>query len=554
MIQIAERETICSEVTTLRTQYAELCQDAHRVVHQRLNSLIDLQGKVRDVSDQLETLSELVFDGADLDAKLQLKLNPATTRGLRLSVDQCSSSSMTNGESGIHVNSESCTSPLTNGPRTEPLMTAAPMICTTTTECNPDPLINTNQNILTRFHTTPSENSYTDNEQTISGLDTTFERDSLMDAERIVPSLTNVSSTESMMSGEPLSFTPTMSLDPAPSVPDESPGQVLDLTTNPLLEVTDTNPEGVDIGEAEHILRRNIIRIPTNNDKRVATVACHGNELLYNDYNERTRKARLTLIRDFNRPTEKEIINWPEPNTLIGGGDDDWIQDIVYCDILKGYLLLNLSRLRLLREDSSEIEEFNQFPDRTMKRVTCNDSFIYLVVAGGMTSQHGDEIILMNYQKEEKIVKKFRDIIIRRNSRSTATITGEISDVAVNNHGQLIFTYRCERYQEVGVCIYNIDRTGTAWTNVKALLLNDCWHSDLSYTPRTEWCEKLNRFIVVEFLTSHLIMLDQHGQVKGEQVFISGDNARDSPLNLSISNNNMLCIRYDSFINLHRLI
>jgi hypothetical protein len=135
----------------------------------------------------------------------------------------------------------------------------------------------------------------------------------------------------------------------------------------------------------------------------------------------------------------------------------------------------------------------------------------------------------------------------------TGQLVGEISDLAVNNHGQVIFAYRLERRQEVGVCLYNVSNTGNEWTIAKQLLLNECWHNDLSYTPRIEWCKKLNVFVLIEFMTSHLIMLDQNGQVKGESRFTHAENRRDAPLNLSISNNDWLCVRYELSINIHRL-
>ena len=547
MKQIDGQGTIYSEAVSLRAQFNELCEDAQHVVHQQLNSLVDLQGKVREFSEQLKDLPALVMDDVNLDVALQAKLNPAVQRS-KSPNEQTSFSSMTNGDSGMPLKSESFDSPSSDGLSTEPLTNDAPM------ESNPNPLINTGPINDIGLNTALSENSYTTTEQLNSQLENTSNRDSIMDAERIGSSSTTVSIVGSTTESEPVGFESPVCLDSSPSITVESPRQSLDLTTNLPSSSNDNNPEDFDIGETEHILRRNIIRISTSNDKRVATIACHGNELFYNDYSDRTRKARLTLIHDFTGTMEKQIINWPEPTTLVGGGDDDWIQDIAYCDALKGYLLLNLSRLRLFRDDTREIEEFNQFPDRTMKRVTCNDSFIYLIIAGGVTSHHGDQVILMNYQKEEQVVKTFRDIITRRNNRSTGSVNGELSDIAVNNHGQVIFTYRCERYQEVGVSIYNVIKDGLLWTNVKSLLLNECWHSDLSFTPRIEWCEKLNTFILIEFLTSHLIMLDQYGQVKGERLFLSGDSGRDSPLNLTISNNDMLCIRYDTFINIHRLI
>ncbi|CAF4954608.1 unnamed protein product, partial [Rotaria socialis] len=62
-----------------------------------------------------------------------------------------------------------------------------------------------------------------------------------------------------------------------------------------------------------------------------------------------------------------------------------------------------------------------------MKRVTCDDKYIYVLSVGGATNHYGDEIILLNYDKEEKACKSFRDIISGgRNDATTSTI-GEIS-------------------------------------------------------------------------------------------------------------------------------
>jgi hypothetical protein len=322
---------------------------------------------------------------------------------------------------------------------------------------------------------------------------------------------------------------------------------------NPSIDVPEDTDE-FEAGQTANIQRRNPIILPINNDRYVATVCCNENQLLFNDYHPRTRNARLTFIPNLMEPGNRQIIPWNHPEALVGGGDDEWVQDIAYSHILRGYLVLNRSRLRFLSDDTHEMEEFYQFPDRSMKRVTCNDSFIYLILASGVTGQNGDEIIVMSYNKEEKVSKTFRDVVLYRNSRITGPIVGEISDIAVTNSGQVVFTFRLERRQEVGVCLYNVSNTGHEWTSVKQLMLNECWHNDLSYTPRVEWCKKLGVFIIIEYMTGHLIMLDQNGQVKGETRFTHVQNRRDAPLNLSISSNDWLCVRYESSINIHRLL
>ena len=320
-------------------------------------------------------------------------------------------------------------------------------------------------------------------------------------------------------------------------------------------ETTHESADGdeFEAGQTVHIQRRNPITISVNNDRHVGTICCHENQLLYNDYNQSTRNARLILIPDIGQPTTRQTINWTQPSVTIGGGDDDWIQDIAYSSRLKGYLLLNRSRLRLLHDDTHQLDEFYEFPDRSMKRVTCDDNYIYLISAAGITAQNGDEIIIMSYQKEEKVCKTFRDIILSRNHRMNGLLVGEISDLAVSPNGQIIVSHRLERRKEVGICVYNVTNEGNEWSCIKQLLLNECWHDNLSYTPRAEWCEKLNCFILVEYMTGHLIMLEQNGQVKGECRFPNVEDRQESPLNLTVSTNDWLCVRYLSSINLHRI-
>lgn len=260
------------------------------------------------------------------------------------------------------------------------------------------------------------------------------------------------------------------------------------------------------------------------------------------------------FISDITNPTMKQTIEWNQPDTIINGDDDEWIQDIIYSDKLSAYLLLNRSRLRLFNDNTNELNEYHTFNDRTMKRISCNDKFIYLTSSRDNTPYHGDEIILMNYDKEEQIRKTLRDIFPSRINRGAGPLIGEISDIASGSNDQVTISYRLERRHEVGIFVFNVTNDGKEWSSVKQLLLNECWHSDLSYTPRIDWSEKLNVFILIEYMTGHLIMIDKDGQIEGECRFMHISNRRDSPINLTISKNNWLSVRYDSSINVHKLI
>ncbi|CAF2372672.1 unnamed protein product [Rotaria sp. Silwood2] len=308
-----------------------------------------------------------------------------------------------------------------------------------------------------------------------------------------------------------------------------------------------------DAGRTVNIQRENPIIISITHDNFVGTVCCHDNQLLYNDYNQITQNYRLTFVRDLTQPTIRQIIDWNDSDRSIDG-DDKWVQDIAYSTKLKGYLLLTRSSLRVLYDQRNQLEGFHEFPDRKMKRVTCNDRYIYLIVAADPTSHNGDEIIMMNYDKEENICKTFRDIVLNGRTDLGGTHVGEISDLAVNMYGQIMLAYRLKLHRQVRVCTYNVSNDGQNWTIVKQLLLNECWNDDVSYTPRMEWCEKLNVFFLIEYITSHLIMLDKNGQVKGECRFMSVQNRQESPLNLTISTDDKLCLRYESSINIHQII
>ncbi|CAF0983497.1 unnamed protein product [Rotaria sordida] len=309
-----------------------------------------------------------------------------------------------------------------------------------------------------------------------------------------------------------------------------------------------------DAGQTVNIARQSLLTIPITHDNYMGTICCYNNQLLYNDYNHHTRTSHLILIPNLKQPTTRETIDWSDPDRMLGDGDDQWIQDIAYSTKLQGYLVLNRSRLRILYDNGNQLQEFHEFPNRSMKRVTCDNTYIYLISAADTKSHNSDEIIIMNYDKEEKVRKTLRDIVLTGRNDMALTYVGEISDLAISPNGQIMLAYRVKLRRQVRVCVFIVSDDRNNWTLVKQLLLNECWNDDVSYTPRVEWCEKLHVFFLVEYITSHLIMLDETGQVKGECRFVNVQNRRESPLNLTISTNDTLCVRYESSINVHQLI
>ena len=386
-----------------------------------------------------------------------------------------------------------------------------------------------------------------------------------------VPSSPSLSSSH-LNSTNPLEFAPVTS-SPSPRTPslpreDERPPPppqpepepsppTLDLINPPLADdITNggTTHDDFDAGKTRQIRRVNPVVITVNNDRFAAAVCCHKTQMLYNDYDKTTQQYCLTFLSNINQSTNKRLIDWNQRGiSTLNGNDDEYLQDIVYSNRLLKYLLLNRSRLRSFDDTTYELEEFHQFPDRTMKRLTCSDNFIYLTSTRGSGPYTGDEIILMNYNKEEQVSKTFRDIIPSRLNRGAGPIVGEISDIAAGANEQVAIGYRLERRHEVGVCLFNVTNDGRDWACVKQLLLNECWHSDLSYTPRLDWSEKLKVFILIEYITGHLIMIDREGQIEGECRFMHAENRQESPINLTISNNDLLGVRYASSISIHRL-
>ncbi|CAF0796830.1 unnamed protein product [Rotaria sp. Silwood1] len=378
------------------------------------------------------------------------------------------------------------------------------------------------------------------NPNTFNPDSTTHVTESVISA-LVVPLDTTTSTT----TGQPPIATSTMSI--------EQPKELVnnDLVSSSTMETL--GHDDFDVGETVNIERNNPKIIPVTHDNYAGTVCCHNNQLVYNDYNESTKNSRLIFIPDLEQPTTRQIIDWNDFDRTIGDGDK-WVQDIVYSTILKGYLLLTSSNLYVLHDNTNQLEEFHDFPGRTMKRVTCNDTYIYLIAASSTMSQNGDEIIIINYDKEEKVCKTLPDITLHGRNDMSVTHVGEISDLAISTNGQIILAYRAKLRRQVRVCIFNVSDDGNKWTIVKQLLLNDCWNDNVSFTPRMEWCEKLHAFFLIEYITSHLIMLDEAGQVKGECRFVNAQNRRESPLNITISATDKLCLRYESSINVHQLL
>ena len=505
---IGQRENTFRDLPSLKHSYDQVTAELHNVVHDNLDALHQLNRKLQEKIEHCRSFTALAADEGSLDAELQAKLNPST-------------------------------SPL-----------------------------NHNENAHTYSFSSPSNT----NHQRLTNTDSQ-PLTSASASQRSDP----VSSTPTYQNHERVSFPPTYqnhepvsaptSQRPEPVVATPEPPQPVPVEKEPTADsmnsasTADASNDGAnhdefDAGYTRRIQRTNPIIIPTRNDKFAATVCSHNNELLFNNYDQLLQEARLMLIPDINNPTYKKVIPWNQRVIPINDNDDEWIQDMIYSDKLGCYLLLNRSRLFTLVEQhrgDPQLDNFHEFADRNMKRLAANDKFIFVTASASTVPVNGDEIILVTYDKQEQLRKTFRDIIPGRVGRGAGPLVGEISDIATGADEQVIIGYRLDRRKEIGVCLYNVTNDGRMWSSVKQLLLNECWHDDLSYTPRLDWSDQLKNFILIEYMTGHLIMIDRHGQVDGECRFMQAENRRESPINLAISNSGYLCVRYDTSITIHKL-
>ena len=351
---------------------------------------------------------------------------------------------------------------------------------------------------------------------------------------------------------------PLRSIDPsseAPKIPPSAEPVKTDIKeTNQQVEPKDNDTtDEFDPGLSRHIARKTITTIPAKNDRHAGTVCSHENQLLYVDYDETTKRSQVIYLHNIQNPEEKLIMDWvPTINPTDASGEDDWIRDITYCERLRSYILLTQTCLHTWNDVDDRFKEYHVMPGRQLKRVTSDQQFIYLVSASGRMTARGDSIIFLTYDKDET-AKAFTDIVPSRMNRGTAPLNGEITDIAVAPRDQIMMTYRLERRSEVGICLFQVGNRGRDWTCIKQLQLNECWHAALTYTPRVEWSRKLNVFVLVEYMTGHLLMIDHNGQIQGECRFTHNDGKSESPINLTISNRDWLCTRYESTIVVKKL-
>ncbi|CAF2066591.1 unnamed protein product [Rotaria magnacalcarata] len=494
--KVQRRKEIFKDIPIIRENFEVIYNEMSRPTHENLNSLIECQHQIMSALDGYQTGQVEIQDDTKLDAALISKLNPSI-----LQINAPSSFSTMNNHELI-INETEQRGPIPN-----------------------DQIIS-DTDMPRSLVLTTIDNSC----ETLLGI-STHEPTA---APEEIPELVNTGTTQQTTS----------------TTERREPVKV---NGNSINDTNTTNHDEFDAGLTSKIQRANSIVIPLANDKYAGTLCCHDNQLLYNEIDSTTQKFRLVFIPDINDVKAQQFIDWREPNATYAAGDNEWIQDIIYSTKLAGYLILNRSRLRLFPDDSMQLTEYASFPDRTMKRLSCSGTSIYLIAAQNAIGYNGDEIILMNYDNDGQVTKTFRDIMPNRINRGAGPLVGEISDLTVMPNEQIALGYRLERRHEVGICVFKVSNDNKIWSCIKHLLFDDCWHQDSSYTPRMDWCATLNVVIFIEYITGHLIMLDPSCEVKGECRFMNVENQDESPINLTVSTNNWLCTRFPSSINIYKI-
>ncbi|CAF3100901.1 unnamed protein product [Rotaria socialis] len=522
--KVQQRKEIFKDIPNIRENFEVIYNQMNQPTHENLNSLIEYQCQITNALDDYQTGQERIQDDTKLDAALISKINPSI-----LQTNVCSPLSNMNNHELITIETE-----------------------------QREPVSNDERISDTDMRRSLELTTLTSSQETLLGISTHEPTDAFLARECTITTNSHELPT------------PTSSHDQT-AVPEEIRELVNTDTTqqttsttenresvrvngNSINDANTTNHEEFDAGLTRQIQRANSIVIPVANDRYAGTLCCHDNQLLYNEIDSTTQKFRLVFISDINDVKAQQFIDWREPDVTHVAGDNEWIQDIIYSTKLAGYLILNRSRLRLFTDTSMQLTEYYLFPDRTMKRLSCSETSIYLIVSQNAISYNGDEIIVMHYDKDEQVTKTFRDIMPNQINRGAGPIVGEITDLTVMPNEQIALGYRLERRHEVGICVFNVSNDNKIWSCIKRLLLHECWHQDSSYTPRMDWCATLNVVILIEYMTGHLIMLDPSCEVNGECRFMNVENQKESPINLTLSTNNWFCTRFPSSINIYKII
>ena len=517
--QLREKQDAFDGTEALSATYNSLTELKHQSVHDRLNHLVQFHRKLKEDYEQLQGVPIPECDTGALDAVLQAHLRP--------SLQLTSTSHSLNGASSRTLSESTLSRPIT--PTRERSFVDEPASSWTAPKPTiPQPTTLTQERSLSDEHassrpTTPTSERFLPTEDSSSRPMTPTRERSLPEDHSERPNHTPV-----------------------------APNLMNSATTNHTMSngTTDNNEhDEFDAGLTARIQRQQVIFIAANNDGYTGTVCCHDDELLYIDHDERSRTSEIIMIDNINEPNAKRTIDWKPP----ASSNDTAIRDIIYSEKLGTYVLLNVTGLYTLSRDTKNLEEFYSLPDRKWKRICCDSNYLYLISPANQMPYNGDQIICLTYDKRIAATKSLQDMIPSRISRPGRLLTSEITDIAVSSSKQAIVCYRVDRGQQVGVYLFDVSGDGRNWPYVKHLLLNQCWHATSNFTPRVEWCDKLQVFILVEYITGHLIMIAGDGNVPGECRFMNQENRRQPPLNLTISNNDWLCTRYESTINIQKI-
>lgn len=307
--------------------------------------------------------------------------------------------------------------------------------------------------------------------------------------------------------------------------------------------VQDEDEDDFDAGATNRIQSGNGIDIPVNDDQSVGTVCCDQFQLVFVTKNSVTNEDELVFVSDFRDSSHSEHF---ELKSL--QAENKQILDIGYSTKHSNFLILTESSLQIFDKKQKKFEELYSARGDTFKRLACNETQIY--IAAG--SKSGDKVIRLESNGRLSVEKSLQEILPQRLRRHPSSSSAEIIDIATNSNDNLVFTYRFDRRREVGICLFKlVSRTGD-WACSKQLLLNECWQAEVRHTPRIEWSSTFRAFILIEFITGHLILLEDSGEIGGERRFLH-KNTSASPVNISTSDQGYICTRYESLINIKKI-
>ncbi|CAF1378560.1 unnamed protein product [Didymodactylos carnosus] len=299
----------------------------------------------------------------------------------------------------------------------------------------------------------------------------------------------------------------------------------------------------VDADLCVHVKQSEFGTISCDEDKFYGSIAGHGNELVYFQFDNITKKAHLTVVPGIQNTDQIRTYDFQQ-----------FVRDMEYSTVLDCYLCATAAKykcrlFKFYSQTGYTVEWINftefrpQHRNEILKRIFCTKNRIYLIF---WNEGRTDELVLLDYNKNKIDCKLINDLIQDENC--------EISDISgPDNDKQLALAYRDK--QKFGIYIYQC--LNSIWLRIKKVYLDEI--DDTPYfSPRLCWLNQLDLYSIIDFKSGDMIMMNCKGDLKGKRSFIcylNVDRPEISPINVcSPKNKNWLAIRYEKLISIHQLI